>query len=150
VSAYRACESSCDRNIKILFRCKYIYIYIIYAHHTNAYVRVNIIHTYLYNRYIYIYYYIGRLPICVQKLGRNKEFLLSIIIIILLYEQSFNRPLTESRQSGMYNRILFEYYIMIIIILLLYATDIKMRLTITRYRLRNLQQFCYRPHRNGI
>jgi hypothetical protein len=64
---------------------------------------------------------------------------------LLLYEQDFNRPLTESRQSGMYNRILFEYYyiiiiiIIIIIILLLYATDIKMRLTRTRYQLCNLQ-----------
>lgn len=89
---------------------------------------------------LYTYVLLYRLVyLQVQKSGRN----LKRFNKVLLYRRNFNRPLTESRQSGMmYNRILFEYYIIIIIniiLLLLYAMDIKMRLTSTRYQLCNLQ-----------
>jgi len=54
----------------------YIYIYIYITYHTNVYVRVNI-NTYLYKTYVLLYWLV---PIYLQKLGRNKEFLGNIII----------------------------------------------------------------------
>lgn len=115
---------------------------------------MNIIRIYIIDTYTFTYYYI--LVSYLYMFG-NRDEMKSFFAVLILYEQNFNRLLTESRQSGMYNRILFEYYIIfisitiiIIITLLLYATDIKIRLTRTRYQLCNLQLFCYRRRSNRI